>query len=174
MANGRGNKVNRAELASVFGVSLPTIDVWVRNGCPFDVRGAGKGKPWVFDTADVAAWRERVASAGKDDEDAIDEGKLRKRRQLAETRLAELELAKAMGEVAPIREFERAQAAIFATIRANVMNVPQRVVVQLLGETDETAFKSKLRAELTLALEKAASADLDIPEDEEFPAEDDD
>lgn len=174
MAKGRGNKVNRAELAAVFGVSLPTIDAWVRQGCPYDEKAGGKGKSWVFDTADVAAWRERVASAGKDDEDAIDEGRLRKRRQLAETKLAELELAKAAGEVAPIREFERAQAAIFATIRANVMNVPQRVVVQLLGETDETTFKAKLRAELVLALETAASGDIDIPEDEEFPQDEDD
>jgi phage terminase Nu1 subunit (DNA packaging protein) len=173
MAKGRGNKVNRAELASVFGVSLPTVDAWVRNGCPFDERGAGKGKPWVFDTADVAAWRERIAGAGADNDDAIDEGKLRKRKQLAETRLAELELAKACGDVAPVREFERAQAAIFATIRANVMNVPQRVVVQLLGETDESVFKAKLRAELVLALESAASADIDVPEDEDMPLDDD-
>ena len=33
-----------------------------------------------------------------------------------------------------------------------MLNMPQRVVVQLVGETDETVFKAKLRAEITEAL----------------------
>jgi phage terminase Nu1 subunit (DNA packaging protein) len=85
---------------------------------------------------------------------------------------AELELAKKKGEVAPVRDFERAQAKVFAQIRANVMNVPQRCVIQLLGETDETIFKDKLRKELTLALQAAAEADLTL-EDEDEDAEGD-
>lgn len=51
-----GQKVNRSELAAAFGVALTTVDVWVRGGCPFDQRGSGKGKPWVFDIADVHNW----------------------------------------------------------------------------------------------------------------------
>ena len=69
----------------------------------------------------------------------------------------ELELAKARAEVAPIAEFQRAQARAMAEIRANVMNVPQRVVLSLLGETDETRFKQALRRELAGALEQSAT-----------------
>jgi hypothetical protein len=47
------------------------------------------------------------------------------------------------------------------------VNVPQRVVVQLIGETDETRFKDVLRAELALALEATANADLVLADDEE-------
>jgi phage terminase Nu1 subunit (DNA packaging protein) len=80
--------------------------------------------------------------------------------------MAELELAKARGDVAPIREFEMAQSRMMATIRTNILNVPSRVVLQLLGETDEKIFKSKLRAELTLALEQSASEEIDIDDDD--------
>jgi len=167
MAKGRGNKVNRAELSSTFGVSLPTIDAWVRNGCPFDQKGMGKGKPWIFDTADVAAWREQKAGDDAVGDNDADEIKLKKRKLAAETGKAELEFAKARGDVAPIRDFERAQATAFAHIRTNVMNVTQRIVVQLLGETDESVFKSKLNAELRLALEACTEADLTLSEDDD-------
>lgn len=69
----------------------------------------------------------------------------------------ELDLAKARGEVAPIAEFQRAQTRAMAEIRANVMNTPQRVVLSLLGETDETRFKAVLKRELAAALEQSAA-----------------
>ena len=86
------------------------------------------------------------------------------REQKAKTELTELELATKKGEVALIAEFERAQAMVFAAIRANIMNVPQRAVLQLLGETDERAFKEKLKAELVLALETSAEEELEEEE----------
>lgn len=86
------------------------------------------------------------------------------REQKAKTELTELELAERKGEVALIAEFERAQAMVFAAIRANIMNVPQRAVLQLLGETDERAFKEKLKAELVLALETSAEEELEEEE----------
>lgn len=85
----------------------------------------------------------------------------------AQADAAELDFARAKGEIAPIKEFERVQAARYAVIRTNIMNVPQRAVLQLLGETDETLFKQKLRAELMLALETAAADPLEIAEDDE-------
>lgn len=146
------------------GVSLPTVDRWVRDGCPVAQRGS-KGVEWKFILADVIAWwgdRQRQAAAG----DAIsDIDEARRRKVAAEAALAELELAKGKGEVALISEFERATAKRMAAIRANLMNVPARAVLQLLGETNETAFKTKLKAEITLALEQAAHADLDLDEE---------
>ena len=85
----------------------------------------------------------------------------------AQREMAELDLAKARGEVAPINEFERASAAMDTAIRTNVLNVPARVVLQLLGCTDETEFKTKLRAELVLALDTAANTNLDLTDEDE-------
>lgn len=51
---------NRAELSEYFGVSLVTIDAWVRRGCPYVDRGS-RGRPWTFDLAAVVRWREDQA-----------------------------------------------------------------------------------------------------------------
>lgn len=175
MANtAKGQLVTRAGLAEIFGVSLPTVDLWRNAGCPYVKRG-GRGVEWQFATADVAAWlRDRaIKDATGDDGEKTKTDEIERRTKLAKMRQAELDLATALKEVAPIRDFERAQAAAFAQVRANVMNVTQRVVVQLLGETDETIFKAKLNAELKLALQAAAEADLVMAEEPEDGQDDD-
>lgn len=43
-------------MAGWFEVSLPTVEAWVRKGCPVVQRGS-RGVPWVFDLLDVAKWR---------------------------------------------------------------------------------------------------------------------
>lgn len=170
---GKGQAVTRSGLADVFGVSLPTVDGWIRAGCPFEKRG-GRGVEWAFDTAAVSRWLRERAIEEATGENQADESELKRRKLAAETAKAELELAKAKGEVAPVREFERAQARIMAAIRQNVMNVTSRAVLQLLGETNETAFKQKLRAELTLALEQSAEAEIDLGEDDAIDGADED
>jgi len=62
MAKGQELKVNGKQLADVFGVSLPTVDAWVRQGCPSDQQG-GRGREWVFDTADDNALKRRKPAA---------------------------------------------------------------------------------------------------------------
>lgn len=160
----KGQNVSRAGLAEVFGVALTTVDSWVKKGCPVVVRGHGKGQEWKFNTAQISSWLqdEAVDRATGGIPDDLEELKLRE--QKAKTELTELELATKKSEVALIAEFERAQAMVFAAIRANIMNVPQRAVLQLLGETDERAFKEKLKAELVLALETSAEEELEEEE----------
>ncbi|MDV2454042.1 terminase small subunit [Acinetobacter towneri] len=155
----KGRIVNRTGLSEVFGVALNTIDSWVRQGCPVVQKGAGKGQEWQFNTAQVSKWlRDRdVEEATGGIPDDMDELKLRK--QKAETELAELELAQKKGEVALISEFERIWAMSMGQLRQNILGVPQRAVLQLLGETDEMAFKEKLRAEIVLALEQTVESE---------------
>lgn len=161
-----GVKLNRAELAKHMGVSVVTIDAWRDDGMPVDVRG-DRGVAWQFDLAEVIKWRiDRAKDAAQSDA-PDDLQQIEKRTAAAKMLKAELELAQARGDVAPIREFERAQAKAFAEVRANVMNVPQRVVIQLLGETNETRFKQVLRDELTLALQAAAEAELTLADEAE-------
>ena len=168
--NQKGHIVNRTGLSDVFGVALNTIDSWIKRGCPVVQKGGGRGQEWKFNTADVGKWlRADAAAEAKGIKDATKE-ELERRKGQASTELVELELAKAKGEVADIADFERATAMLMGEIRQNVLNVPQRVVLTLLGEKDETVFKEKLKAELTLALETAANADLDPDEDIEDDA----
>lgn len=161
----KGQIVNRTGLSEVFGVALTTIDSWVRQDCPVVVRGRGKGQEWQFNTAQIAKWLQDKAADDATGEIPDDINLLKLRKAKAETELAELELAEKKGQVALIAEFERAQAVVFGIIRSNMMNIPQRAVLQLLGETDARIFKEKLRAEIVLALETAAEAELEDDED---------
>ncbi|MCB8769396.1 terminase small subunit [Acinetobacter soli] len=160
----KGQIVNRTGLSEVFGVALTTVDSWVRQDCPVVVRGRGKGQEWQFNTAQIAKWlQDKAADDATGEIPDINLLKLRKAK--AETELAELELAEKKGQVALIAEFERAQAVVFGIIRSNMMNIPQRAVLQLLGETDARIFKEKLKAEIVLALETASEAELEDDED---------
>lgn len=160
-----GIKLNRAGLAEHLAVSLPTIDRWVKDGMPVVQRGS-RGVEWSFDLAEVIRWRIERAKEDAAGDAPDDLAEIERRTAQAKMQMAELELAKKRGEVAPIADFERAQAKAFAEIRANVMNVERRAVIQLLGETDEAKFRAALRKELALALQAAAEADLTL-EDED-------
>lgn len=164
---GKGKRVNRLELADVFGVAATTVDLWIKNGCPVLERSTGKGSAWVLDTAAIAAWLRDRAVSDAVGEGPGDEENLKLRRMKAETLKAELELAKARGEVAPLEQIERVVNKAFAEVRANMRNLPARVVSQLIGMTDEREFKSVLLGEIDIALESlahASLADADAPD----------
>jgi phage terminase Nu1 subunit (DNA packaging protein) len=166
-ANTPAHIVNRGELSEATGAALTTIDKWVRAGCPVVQRGAGKGQEWKFSLPDVITWlraRDVEAATGKTTED---ESKLKLRRLQADTAAAELALAKARAEVAPLDQVERMVARAFAEVRAAMRQLPGRVVSRLIGETDERKFKSVLGEEIDQVLESLANANLAGSDDEE-------
>lgn len=155
----KGRTVNRTGLAEVFGVAMPTVDMWRKDGCPVVTMG-GRGKEWEFDTAQVAVWlRERDVLAATGDK-VTDKDELQRRKLAAETEKAELELAKAKGEVAPLDQVERVVARAFAEVRAGMRNLPQRTVSMLIGETDERRFKTVMMAEIDEVLKSLVAASL--------------
>lgn len=169
-SKGKGQTLNRGEVAAFFGVTPPTVDGWVRAGCP--VKKGQRGVASEFNSADVAAFLREKARQEGSGTTLADEAELKRRKLAAEAEKAELDLAKAKGEVAPVRDFERAQAMAMAAIRANMRNVPGRAVLQLLGCTDELEFKTKLMAEIDLALVTAAEADIDLDDEDDNEDED--
>jgi phage terminase Nu1 subunit (DNA packaging protein) len=158
--------VNRTQLAEVFGVSMPTVDGWVRAGCPVVQRGS-RGVEWQFETADVAKWRQDRAVTDATGDTQQDGAEIDRRTKRARMLQAELELAESMKQVAPVDEFKRVQAARAAMVRQNVMNVAARAVLRLLGETDESTFKRVLRDELTLALRTAYETPVELPDEDD-------
>lgn len=93
------------------------------------------------------------------------------RKLKADADLAELNLARERGDIAPIQEFERAQGRMYSAIQANILNVPSRAVLQLLGCGDEAVFKATLRSELVLALQQSAQADIELDDSDDESAE---
>lgn len=57
--------LNKAQLAEIFGVSLPAVEGWIRRGCPVSKRG-GKGAVYGFDLLAVAQWRFGGAGEAKE------------------------------------------------------------------------------------------------------------
>lgn len=162
---GKGQIVSRQGLAENFGVALNTVDHWVRTGMPVVQRG-GPGKKWQFNTADVAEWRlDKAREESKGASATADEAELKRRKLAAQTAQAELDLAKAKAEVAPLDQIERGVSRAFAEVKASIRNVPSRAARLLIGETDETRFKSVLLQELDQALD-ALAEDALVDEDD--------
>lgn len=129
-----GLELNRAELSEFFGIAMTTVDNWVRAGCPVVKRG-GRGVAWVFNSADVAAWREGLARqevTGTAD-DSFDD--LKRRKLAAETVQAELALAKAKGDVAPVSEFREVIQQNYVAFRQNMRSVPAKISLVLVGRS---------------------------------------
>lgn len=154
---GGGKIVNRQGLAEFFGISLPTVDAWVRSKIPYIQRG-GKGKEWQFDTAAVIEWRIAQAAevAGKKltSLETIE-------KETARVRLEQekLKYAKLAGLVVPMDQMERRLAIVFAEIRTSMRNLPGRVASIILGETNERRIRAVLLEEIDRNL--SALADFD-------------
>lgn len=55
---------NKADIATVFSVSKPTIELWVKKGFPFVSQGTN-GKEWKFDLAPCLKWKEDLDAEEK-------------------------------------------------------------------------------------------------------------
>lgn len=163
----KGQILNRRDCANFFGISEPVLDKWMQSGCP--VKKGSRGVASEYNSAEVAHWlrvKSREEGAGTSQ---ADEAELKRRRLAAETSMAELELAKAKGLVAPLDQVERMVSRAFAEVRANMRNIPGRVVSTLIGELDERIFRRVMLEEIDHALEALTNTDLAEPEDEPEP-----
>lgn len=152
------NIYSRVGLAGKLRVSLPTVDSWLRAGCPYKKKG-GRGREWELDLADVVDWREerarQIAAGEKDDKDEII------RKTLAvELETKSFDLAEKKKLVAPIEEMSRVMAHVFAGVRTGIRNLPTRCVSQLVGETDPKKIKEILMGEIDILLGELSTADL--------------
>lgn len=157
--------VTDAQLAAIIGVEPRQIRRYAEAGT---IERDGRNRYNLADA--VQALMAEAAGSGS----ALT--KARTRKVEAEAVMAELDLAKARGEVALVSEFHAAQSISYALIRTNVLNVPSRAVLQLLNERDELRFKRVLRAEIVSALNQAKDAmasttDPDIAEAEDHADE---
>lgn len=85
----------------------------------------------------------------------------------AQADTAEIELAKARQDVASVKQIEKNLAGVFAEVRTNIRNVPDRVVSSLIGMTDDREFKARLLREIDLVLDSLAEADVLIEPSED-------
>ena len=167
----KGQIVTRAELATIFGVTPPTIDRWVSQGCPVEKEG-GRGRAYEFNTAAVREWREQLIRDDARSTSTASEQDLLRRQLAAQTELAELKLAEAKQLVAPVEHMRKAMALANAGVRAQMRNLADRVPRMIVGETDEARIKAVIRSEVDQALTALAGATLVTDEDIEGDEQD--
>ena len=100
--------LNRSEMAAHHGVSLPTVDSWVRRGCPAVERGS-KGTNWKFDPVAVIEWRlkdaaEEVTARFIRGDGSMPREEADRRRAVALARSAEIELDERLKAVASVED----------------------------------------------------------------------
>jgi phage terminase Nu1 subunit (DNA packaging protein) len=149
-----GKKVNQSECAVIFGIHRNTLSNWVKQGCPY-VQKANKpqGKDWVLDTAHVAQWREDLAIKNSiGDTKSVDADELKQRKLAAETSIAEIEAAKARGEVVEVEAVMKVVANDYITIKQQMRQLAQRLAPIIVGETNEDKIKLIIGEEIDQAL----------------------
>ena len=140
-------------LALALSMSVPTLRARIREGLPCVVEGA-KGRAWSFDLAECIRWniqREVNRSAA-----VLDDGMTKAQLEMEALRLKvqreRLEVAKLLGEVAPLEEVERALSTTFVEVRQAMLSIPDRVGGRVLACDDVVSVKELLESEIDSAL----------------------
>jgi len=142
MSDARGRILNRCEIAEIFGRSLPTIDNWVRLGCPFVERGE-RGREWQFNSADVLDWRERRAVAkalGSAPSGELDPVQERARKDRALAIATELKNDVAIGKVVLIDVAMAAVTVQHRKLRNKLLSLPIRIASRVPEQVRAQVF----------------------------------
>lgn len=113
-------KANKAALAAFFDVSLPTIDSWVRRGCPVLQEGS-QGTPWIFDLLAVADWRAERKPALPNDLNSMSP---RERLDFVRAERERLRLEADQGQLIPAAEVERVLSEAFKALALALSTLP--------------------------------------------------
>jgi phage terminase Nu1 subunit (DNA packaging protein) len=151
--------VNKPQLATIFNKSLYTIDAWLRRGMPFVERG-DKTTEWKFDSGEVGNWREEQAIAvalGNMGDVEIEEA--RRRKIAAEAGILEITLKAKQGEFIDRDEVETGLMHAYTMIKQRLRTIPERIVPQLMGESNEQYVREMLLDEIDDALLELSQAD---------------
>ena len=155
-----GRIVNRAGLAQLCGVTLPTVDAWVRKDCPVVERG-GTGKEWKFDSAAVIEWRiakaveNAVAGLGGDKGAAVSKDQADTRRAIAMAIKAEVEADEALKAVVYRHEVESDIASFCQTLRIGLGNASAKIAGRATSMTNAAEIEDLCHAELNRSFDGA-------------------
>jgi phage terminase Nu1 subunit (DNA packaging protein) len=110
---------NKGQLAQFFGVSIITVNNWVRRGCPVVEQGGQKAQ-WKFDILEVMKWKYVPESLSNDPEEMAPKERLdwyrgdrEKTKHLLET-----------GSLVPVARFEAEMAGMLKTIAMMIDSLP--------------------------------------------------
>ena len=166
--------LNITDFEKFYGVNKTTIYRWIRDGMPvYRMGGRGRGIGHEFNSIDVNKWLKdkAAAAAGSGDKHAITFDEAKRRKELANAEMAELNLAKEQGKVVDLEELERSLAHRFAELSSRIRKVPERVVNRVLASESEAEVKEIILSELDQCLEALSQSEFNEGEDEDVESE---
>lgn len=141
-------EVTADDLAGLFRVSRRRIEQLAQQGTLTRVaRGRYRLQDAVHAMLDELAEREGPSELQAE----------RLKKLTAERKLVELELLRQRGLVAPVQQYVDAQLRFTGMVQHGMMQLPQRLAIRLLNESDETRFKAAVKDEVTAVLTSAAT-----------------
>ena len=146
--------MTKSEIAGAFKVSLPTVDAWVRSGCPF-VRQGSRGHAWTFNLADVIAWRFSHVS----NSEAGSLVQAQTRRTLIDCEHRELRLKRDRAELVSIDIIIHEWTKLLQVFKTKIRNIPRKLSPFLATETDAIRVEAMLSKEVDEALEELGDYD---------------
>ncbi len=154
--------LNRTELATFHGVSQPTVDEWIRRGCPAIARG-NKGKAWKFDSAAVINWRLEEAKidakAGISDPSGVmSKEEADRRRAVALARSAEIEVDERLKSVALVSDVKADLTDFCTSLHTGLGNASNKIAGRAASMTSAPEIEDLCHAELNRAFESARAA----------------
>lgn len=148
-------------LALALSMSIPTLRARIREGLPC-VEEGGRGKAWQFDLAECIKWtmQREVNRSAVVLEDGMTKAELELDLLRSKAKREKLEVAKLLGEVAPLEEVERALTTTFVEVRQAMLSIPDRVGGRVLACDDVISVKELLESEIDSALSSLCEASL--------------
>ncbi|ANP79300.1 hypothetical protein A134_23080 [Vibrio crassostreae 9CS106] len=122
----QGKKVNKTELAVLWGTSLPTINRYISLGMPAEQ----DGRSYVLDTAECLNWRlqkekDDNQTSAPSSEMTIEEA--RRRLEVARAMQAEVALQKELGALIVIDEIMEQVEKALSNVRASAVSLSNRI-----------------------------------------------
>ncbi|KZK83023.1 Phage DNA packaging protein Nu1 [Pseudovibrio sp. Ad13] len=148
-----GKIVNQLELADLFGITRQTLRNWMVKGCPVH-SDEGKGKPKLFNTAEVFEWREKFIRSSLSEDKIPERERAAIRRDNAKAETAEIELELLRKKAIPIDIVKEKLTKEYAEIRANFVAMPGEISadLELLEAPDIEEILSSKVSEILEAL----------------------
>lgn len=144
---------NKAELAEAFSVSVATVDAWLRRGCPHVQRG-GRGKSWVFNILDVAAWRFGSEESPEEDPEKMSP---KERLDWYKGTRERIALEKDRGDLISADEVEAAWLNQITVAKGRLLSLPTRVAPDVLGLSEQRDIEQVLKSSISDVLEELAN-----------------
>ena len=139
--------LSKIDLAAALGVSTQTLDQWLGRGMPYVSKPGTGSRSYRFDLSAVVRWRldyERAQADASTEETDLEEAK--RRRAVADAKLAELTLGREEGRLLLREDVDAAVVGAFARVRARMLAIPTKVAPIVHGRSTAEAAEEIRRA----------------------------